>query len=46
MKFWKRLRWVATTAFLGLLLVSTLLTDPPPGGADDPATRPVPSIVR
>lgn len=47
MKFWKRLRWAATATFLGLLLASALLTDPPHGGAGDPAAaRPVPSIVR
>ena len=46
MKFWKRLRWAATAAFLGLLLASALLTESPHDGAGDPAARPVPSIVR
>ena len=46
MKFGKRLRWAATAAFIGLLLVSALFTEPPHGGEGDPAARPVPAIVR
>jgi hypothetical protein len=40
MKFWKRLRWASTLAFIALLLLSWFGSDTPPsapGGTPPPA---------
>ena len=46
MKFWKRLRWIASIAFAALLIASWLLADPQPSGSAIPQGRPAPLIVR
>jgi hypothetical protein len=46
MKFWKRLRWLATGVFLALVLVAWWSADPgtASGRLTDPSTRPPPAF--
>ena len=46
MKFWKRLRWAFSLAFIALLLFSWFGSDPPSSasGGRTPPTRPAPSF--
>jgi hypothetical protein len=44
MRFWKRLRWIATIAFIALLLASRLGAGSSTVHRDTPAARPAPAI--
>jgi len=46
MKFWKRLRWAFSLAFIALLLLSWFGSNPPSSahGGRQPPTRPAPQF--
>jgi len=46
MRFWKRLRWIATIAFIALLLASWLGAGSSAAHRDTPAARPAPAIPK